>query len=1009
MQRVFIISILTLLYSVQAFAQSSALWKGSTYWTSAANGIEGYYWNTWDDFSYPKGSYGNYICESNGTPLFHNGAVNLICAKDGSKITESDSLVPLMFEDCWYQRNDSVYDLIGFYDSTEDYSYIYTQFSWYGGYLFDSLSTFPSGIYRHTITKTKDGWVCTEKNTLLLEAKKPVYDDLGRAAIQHQFNYINRFTDYSYVLLNREYSVGRNSLDIIKLDNGEMNRTDSLILGSSIPYFEEPLFAPLNNRIYSDLSIYDDVVINRSHTKLFFIANGSVQLDTFDKRMVVASYKGLFEIDIDPVTLNFLGSPKELWKFQENRKPVPYLERKRYNESLSCLEISPNDSILYFNMSKNQADSVDGVLKTNYNTKLCYWRYNEKPFTPEIIRTENATDKEISMSYYMLNPYGKMYFSLDQNPQIIENTNNPSGPSTALKQIAISASAPGLRNYDYVRLDHSIDYTCEAQVSFENKSDLSRGMNSFTWYFTKEDGNIDTIVSFEPTVIYSKNGDYPFKCYGYSPSGIGYGEYYIDTLHIRIPPKPVASFIVSDTIVCAYKSLKFTSTSNADSIHRTKVSKLVWSYGDGITETVNTVDGSGEISHTYETSGTYTVSLFYSNGYCDSTLVKNQYIRVVDAPAPGFSIDNNRGCSPFTVNVTDIVTKNATKKEYNYYDGRGWIDVPVKQADFSVVYPEPGKYWITQRLYGYTGCVTQLDSVRIYVSLGVTQNDTIHMLEGTYTQHPSSEGALVMHSDKREEWRSSRQDSREPIALTWSGHDAAVKYRLSRNGALLADVDTPYFNFTDSVDRPLPFTYTIVAVDSCGTASASGMQISPMYLTGRASDDNSIAVITFSPYTEQLAEQEYTVLTEVNGDWVTLNSLGTNTNYTDEEFLRTSSVPLSGVEEQTRLEKCYRIANQTSQLSNVLCLPYKPVILIPTAFSPNADNLNDLYRPVTFGIEQYQMQIYNRYGQQIADLDQNSAGWDAADAPQGAYMVIIRAKGTDNQWYDIKSTVTVVR
>lgn len=55
------------------------------------------------------------------------------------------------------------------------------------------------------------------------------------------------------------------------------------------------------------------------------------------------------------------------------------------------------------------------------------------------------------------------------------------------------------------------------------------------------------------------------------------------------------------------------------------------------------------------------------------------------------------------------------------------------------------------------------------------------------------------------------------------------------------------------------------------------------------------------------------------------------------------------------------------------------------------------------------MQIYNRYGQQIADLDQNSAGWDAADAPQGAYMVIIRAKGTDNQWYDIKSTVTVVR
>jgi gliding motility-associated-like protein len=84
-------------------------------------------------------------------------------------------------------------------------------------------------------------------------------------------------------------------------------------------------------------------------------------------------------------------------------------------------------------------------------------------------------------------------------------------------------------------------------------------------------------------------------------------------------------------------------------------------------------------------------------------------------------------------------------------------------------------------------------------------------------------------------------------------------------------------------------------------------------------------------------------------------------------------------------------------------------LYLPNAFSPNSDGLNELFRPITLGIEEYTMQIYNRYGQQIADLDQNSAGWDAADAPQGAYMVIIRAKGTDNEWYDIKSTVTVLK
>ena len=91
--------------------------------------------------------------------------------------------------------------------------------------------------------------------------------------------------------------------------------------------------------------------------------------------------------------------------------------------------------------------------------------------------------------------------------------------------------------------------------------------------------------------------------------------------------------------------------------------------------------------------------------------------------------------------------------------------------------------------------------------------------------------------------------------------------------------------------------------------------------------------------------------------------------------------------------------------NNVLCLPYKPTVFIPTAFTPNGDNLNDVYRPVTFGIEQYQMRIYNRYGQLIADQDQTSSGWDAADAPMEAYMVTVRAKGT----YNLKQTVTVVR
>jgi hypothetical protein len=40
---------------------------------------------------------------------------------------------------------------------------------------------------------------------------------------------------------------------------------------------------------------------------------------------------------------------------------------------------------------------------------------------------------------------------------------------------------------------------------------------------------------------------------------------------------------------------------------------------------------------------------------------------------------------------------------------------------------------------------------------------------------------------------------------------------------------------------------------------------------------------------------------------------------------------------------------------------------------------------------------------------EQDAGWSAEDVAMGGYMVIIRAKGTDNEWYNLKRTVTVVR
>ena len=83
---------------------------------------------------------------------------------------------------------------------------------------------------------------------------------------------------------------------------------------------------------------------------------------------------------------------------------------------------------------------------------------------------------------------------------------------------------------------------------------------------------------------------------------------------------------------------------------------------------------------------------------------------------------------------------------------------------------------------------------------------------------------------------------------------------------------------------------------------------------------------------------------------------------------------------------------------NALC---DPELYIPTAFTPNADRINDLFRiPPSSGYQLTSMQVFNRWGQLIFDGKENSPGWDGNyqrnPQPAGLYpyrmeMVAIRS------------------
>ena len=76
--------------------------------------------------------------------------------------------------------------------------------------------------------------------------------------------------------------------------------------------------------------------------------------------------------------------------------------------------------------------------------------------------------------------------------------------------------------------------------------------------------------------------------------------------------------------------------------------------------------------------------------------------------------------------------------------------------------------------------------------------------------------------------------------------------------------------------------------------------------------------------------------------------------------------------------------------SNVVLFRREAALFMPDAFSPNSDGINDTFKPSGVFFDNFQMIIYNRWGQSIFQTADSATGWDGtlngSPAPQGQYV-----------------------
>ncbi len=115
------------------------------------------------------------------------------------------------------------------------------------------------------------------------------------------------------------------------------------------------------------------------------------------------------------------------------------------------------------------------------------------------------------------------------------------------------------------------------------------------------------------------------------------------------------------------------------------------------------------------------------------------------------------------------------------------------------------------------------------------------------------------------------------------------------------------------------------------------------------------------------------------------------------------------------------MAENLNQCHDTLVKPMVLIVLeegkiyIPTAFTPNHDNKNDDFKPVTLGVSEkdYTFSIYNRWGEKIFQTNDLNGSWDGTvrDQPvaEAVFVWTISGKFASGEYFERKGTVTLLK
>jgi gliding motility-associated-like protein len=530
------------------------------------------------------------------------------------------------------------------------------------------------------------------------------------------------------------------------------------------------------------------------------------------------------------------------------------------------------------------------------------------------------------------------------------------------------ASTVQVKTYDAPTSAFTFSNTCLFDSALFTNTSVNPTMGTIAnWSWDFGDASPVNTTIWSPHHIYSSAGTYQVTLITYS-SSLGCP----DTVKhsITIFPMPHANYGFMN--VCLNQPIHFTDSSTVSS---GAITVWSWAFGDG-----STLNSNQNPIYTYASAGNYTVSLIATtNNGCKDTIIKNATIH----PLPHALFNTTNICYGNSAAFTDLSSISPPdiiqSWSLNFGDGTPLSSDP----DTSHAYSAIGSYTsqlLTVSSFGCKDSIVSTNVVNPNPVASFTANDTIGC---------------------------------EPLCVSFQSTSSVVTGVNTHWGWTFGDgsptIDSQnlvhcYHN--DSVYAPNFFTVTLIVTSDSG---CTNIKSKTNYITVYPAPNT---VFTVQPKTA-------TIVNPV----ISITDLSTGANFWHWNFGDTTTSIIANTLSHTYADTgTYIITLITSTQYNCADTAYETVIIepdfifyIPNAFTPNDDGVNDTFTGKGIFIKQFEMSIFDRWGNLIYQTNDINKPWDGKAnhgsdiAQRDVYVYLVKVLDFKNQNHNYKGTVTLTR